>query len=151
MAAKSKDTPAVHSPLVGTKAPSELKDIALAGFRTGERVDRLRTGLKQTIRKMREARALSVNDLADALNVKPSVVSRFESLDDLRMPTLPTLLRIAEACDYKLEIQLTSVAGKHAGVGTADYAGALRRHAVGEVADTEPEIQMTSIRRHAAE
>jgi transcriptional regulator with XRE-family HTH domain len=83
-----------------------LNDMDVPGFKLARRIDDFAMTTKHVLRLMRESRGLTQTELAEELNVKPAVVSRLESIRDHRRPTLATLLRVADICDYRLELSL---------------------------------------------
>ena len=69
-------------------------------------VERTRTDLAAAIRVGRKRAGLTQAQLAKKIKTSQSVIARLESGTDRRMPSLPLLAKIAEACDGKLELRL---------------------------------------------
>ncbi len=68
-------------------------------------MERGRTDLAAAVQAARIASGLTQKGLAEKIHTSQSVIARLESGNDARMPSLPLLAKIAEACHGRLEVR----------------------------------------------
>ncbi|OFZ61100.1 MAG: hypothetical protein A2381_16445 [Bdellovibrionales bacterium RIFOXYB1_FULL_37_110] len=81
---------------------SKLKDQTIKSFYDEEKT---KSEIAQLIRTAREKAGLSQRELAHKAGTTQAVVSRIESGNDSRMPSLTLIYRLLTAADAKLELK----------------------------------------------
>ena len=69
-------------------------------------VERARTELAATVRTLRKKAGLTQAQLALRIDTAQSVIARLEGGMDRRIPSLPLLAKIADACHGDLELRV---------------------------------------------